>query len=142
MTRLNAAGSRVGYSTYLGGSRDDEVFDIAVDAAGSAYVVGATDSRPFPTTARGFDRKYNGGAIGDAFVTKLDLVAGPVRCYVPLVIGMRLARAKRTIRAWDCSVGRIRRVQSKRRGRVAAQRPKAGVVKRRGFKVELFVGGR
>jgi hypothetical protein len=142
VTKLNAAGSGVAYSTYLGGSRDDGAFRIAVEAAGSAYVVGATDSRPFPTTARAFDRKYNGGEFGDAFVTKVDLVAGPVRCYVPLVIGMRLARAKPTIRAWDCSVGYIRRVRSKRAGRVVAQSPRAGTVRRRGFKVNLIVGRR
>ena len=48
---------------------------IAVDAPGSAYVTGATDSADFPTTAGAFDTSYNGG--GDAFVTKLNAAAAP-----------------------------------------------------------------
>jgi hypothetical protein len=55
---------------------------------------------------------------------------------------MTLAKAKRAIRALDCSVGRIRRVRSKRVGRVLAQSPRAGVVRRRGFRVRLVVGRR
>jgi Beta-propeller repeat len=60
------------YSTYLGGSGDDDGFDIAVDAAGNAYVTGYTLSSGFPTTAGAFDTSYNGGPGGDAFVTKLN----------------------------------------------------------------------
>ena len=58
------------YSTYLGGSRDDGPADIAVDAAGNAYVTGFTLSRNFPTTAGAFQPTFR--ARGDAFVTKLD----------------------------------------------------------------------
>jgi hypothetical protein len=36
------------YSTYLGGARHDDASDIAVDAAGNAYVVGMTYSLDFP----------------------------------------------------------------------------------------------
>ena len=49
MTKLNAAGTALVYSTYLGGSDDDVGNGIAVDAAGSAYVTGATPSTNFPT---------------------------------------------------------------------------------------------
>jgi hypothetical protein len=66
----------------------------------------------------------------------------PVRCRVPRVIGLRLARAKRTIRARHCSVGRIRRARSRRLGRVIAQNPRAGAVRRRGYPVRLVVGRR
>jgi hypothetical protein len=58
------------YSTYLGGSADDNGFGIATDAAGNAYVTGFTASSNFPT-ASAFDTTYNGGA-SDVFVTKLN----------------------------------------------------------------------
>ena len=45
-------------------------FDIAVDAAGSAYVTGYTYSPSFPTTPGAYDSSPNGNA--DVFVTKLD----------------------------------------------------------------------
>jgi len=50
ITKLNAAGSALVYSTFVGGSAIDEAYRIAVDAAGNAYVTGATDSTNFPTT--------------------------------------------------------------------------------------------
>jgi beta-propeller repeat-containing protein len=60
------------YSTFLGGTDDDEGFDIAVDTRGRAYVTGTTISRDFPTTPGAFDTTFNGGFRGqDAFVTKL-----------------------------------------------------------------------
>jgi hypothetical protein len=41
------------YSTYLGGSSDDQLSGIAVDTAGSIYVAGSTDSTDFPLTPLG-----------------------------------------------------------------------------------------
>jgi hypothetical protein len=58
------------YSTYLGGTGDDDAFAIAVDRAGSAYVTGSTVSPDFPPTTGAFDTSLNGGQ--DAFVTKLN----------------------------------------------------------------------
>ncbi|HEY7909865.1 MAG TPA: SBBP repeat-containing protein [Thermomicrobiales bacterium] len=66
VTKLNGSGGRV-YSTYLGGSGDDEGGGIAVDTGGNAYVTGKTQSTNFPVT--------DGSTIGgdqDAFVTRLD----------------------------------------------------------------------
>jgi hypothetical protein len=68
---INATGSGLVYSSYLGGSTWDEARGIAVDAAGAAYVVGATTSRNFPT-----GNPIQGPAGGlehpdDAFVTKV-----------------------------------------------------------------------
>ncbi len=40
MTKLDASGAALVYSTYLGGSGDDEGFGIALDGAGNAYVTG------------------------------------------------------------------------------------------------------
>src|SRR6266571_4564355 len=70
VTKLNATGSVLIYSTFLGGSDADQGLGIAVDANGAAYVTGSASSADFPTTAGAFDTTYNGS--GDAFVTKLD----------------------------------------------------------------------
>ena len=66
----------------------------------------------------------------------------PKRCVVPRVIGFTLARAKPRIRSRGCTVGRIRRVHSRRVGRVLAQSPRPGATKARGFRVRLVVGRR
>jgi hypothetical protein len=70
VTKLNASGTALVYSTYLGGGGIDRGFGIAVDAAGNAYVTGFSDSLDFPTTAGAFQVTFGGG--GDAFVTKLN----------------------------------------------------------------------
>jgi hypothetical protein len=49
VTKLDASGSNIVYSTYLGGSGDDRGNAIAVDATGNAYVGGQTTSLDFPT---------------------------------------------------------------------------------------------
>jgi hypothetical protein len=69
VTKLNADGSALVYSTFLGGSGIDWGRAIAVDAVGNAYVAGLTDSSNFPTTAGAFDTTFNGGF--DAYVTVL-----------------------------------------------------------------------
>ncbi len=54
VAKINAAGSALVYSTYLGGSGSDSPQHIAVDSSGNAYVTGSTDSTNFPT-ANAFD---------------------------------------------------------------------------------------
>jgi subtilisin family serine protease len=68
----------------------------------------------------------------------------PTRCIVPRVLGLRLGAAKRKIRRRHCSVGRVRRIRSRRslRGRVVSQRPRPRAVRRRNFPVKLAVGRR
>jgi len=58
------------------------------------------------------------------------------------VVGLKLARAKARIRARHCAVGRITKVTSSqaKKGRVLAQRPKAGRTLRKGARVALKVG--
>jgi beta-propeller repeat-containing protein len=69
LAKINAAGSALVYSTYLGGSGIDGGTAIAVDSAGSAYVAGFTGSANFPTTNA--IQQANGGGSFDAFVAKL-----------------------------------------------------------------------
>ncbi|MCX6358619.1 MAG: SBBP repeat-containing protein [Armatimonadetes bacterium] len=70
VTKLNSDGASLLYSTYLGGSNDDEATGIAVDASGAAYVGGFTISSAFPTTPGAYQTVFGGGS--DAFVTKLN----------------------------------------------------------------------
>jgi len=78
VTKLNAAGSGLVYSTFLGGKEWDSGRTIVVDADGSAYVVGFTDSPAYPVTADGFDTSYNGNR--DVFMTRLN-AAGSALVY-------------------------------------------------------------
>jgi len=73
VAKFNPEGSAVVYSSYLGGSSDDESRGIAVDASGNAYVTGFTGSANFPTTAGAFDTSFNG--VQDAFITKIAGIA-------------------------------------------------------------------
>jgi hypothetical protein len=74
VTKLNASGSALLYSTYLGGSSGDYASSVAVDSSNNAYVTGATQNPSFPTTTGVFQAtcgtaaNCNGG-IYDAFVS-------------------------------------------------------------------------
>ncbi|MCZ6491454.1 MAG: SBBP repeat-containing protein [Acidobacteria bacterium] len=78
VTKLNPDGSALVYSTYLGGSRNDEARSIAVDSSGNAYVTGYTESDDFPT-AHPFQAAFGGGS-NDAFIVKLS-AAGSALVY-------------------------------------------------------------
>jgi hypothetical protein len=69
ITKLNPSGNALIYSSYLGGSLDDQAWGIAVDSWGSAYVTGGTASTNFPT-ANPF-QAIHGGGDEDAFVAKI-----------------------------------------------------------------------
>jgi hypothetical protein len=88
ITRLSASGRFTTYSTFLGGSSEDHVFDIALDGLGGAYMAGGTASPNFPTTPGAFDITFGGGN-SDAFVTKLTLPPVPPvppEAFVPAAI--------------------------------------------------------
>ncbi|MEO7650815.1 MAG: SBBP repeat-containing protein [Bryobacteraceae bacterium] len=68
VTKINAAGSAMLYSSYLGGSWDEIGYGIAVDGAGSAYVTGFTSSTNFPIIN---PLQISPGNL-DAFVTKIN----------------------------------------------------------------------
>jgi hypothetical protein len=76
LTILNASGTALVFSTYLGGSRQDYISAVALDPTGNIYVTGLTDSDDFPTV-RPRQRSVTSGRCGfsrcaDAFVTKFD----------------------------------------------------------------------
>ena len=70
VTKLNADGSALVYSTYLGGSVSDTGRGIKIDSSGNAYVTGFTRSPDFPVTPGAFQPTFQGQE--DAFVTKLN----------------------------------------------------------------------
>ncbi len=101
LSKLNTAGSGLGYSTYIGEYENVQGFAVAVDGALNAYVTGttgpnqlvtvllvapATPPPPFPISASAFEPTYNdqpedangvctafcGGT--SAFITKIDAV--------------------------------------------------------------------
>jgi hypothetical protein len=77
IARLNAAGSALLYSTYLGGSGSDEGLGIAIDSSGNAYVTGYTGSTDFPTLNPLQAANRAAGPNPDtAFVAKLSLAPG------------------------------------------------------------------
>jgi uncharacterized protein (TIGR03437 family) len=69
VTKLNANGAALVYSTFLGGGSGDVGNGIAVDSSGAAYVIGGTESTNFPTASP--LQASNAGGTRDAFVTKL-----------------------------------------------------------------------
>ncbi len=92
VSKLDPSGSKLVYSTYLGGADTDAgsprladaAAAIVVDSAGNAYVAGITVAADFPTTDNAYDTtcgtdgqcdpnpNYSGSTFLDAFVTRLD----------------------------------------------------------------------
>ena len=68
VAKLNAAGSALVFSTYLGGHADDAAVGVGVDAAGNVYVAGPTDSTDFPQRSA---LAASFGAPASNFVTAL-----------------------------------------------------------------------
>jgi hypothetical protein len=74
VSKLKPNGQALEYSTYLGGNENEFGSDIAVDAAGNAYVSGHTVSTNFPTKSP-FQSQYGGGFF-DGFATKFNATGG------------------------------------------------------------------
>ena len=75
VTKLNATGSALVYSSYLGGGLGDIGYGIAVDASSAVHLVGQTSSSGafsttrFPITAGAFQSAF--GGVADAFVARI-----------------------------------------------------------------------
>ncbi len=83
VVKINAAGTALVYSTYLGGSDPDNIAGIAVDPAGNVYLTGFTQSKNFPT-ANAIQPALSDGQ--HAFVTKIN-AAGSTLVYSTLLGG-------------------------------------------------------
>jgi hypothetical protein len=84
LTKLNPAGSALGYSTFLGGSNQDFGRTVGVDIIGNAFVTGTTKSANWPTTSDAFDKTHNGDQ--DIFLTIVN-PAGKALLYSTLIGG-------------------------------------------------------
>ena len=71
VTKLNARGSALVYSTYLGGNNFDAGTGIAVDSAANAYIAGYTGSPDFPT-ANALQTTLEG--TGNAFIARISFL--------------------------------------------------------------------
>ena len=74
VVKLSSDGSQLLYSTFLGGSGDDELIDVAVDSADSIYVTGWTNSQNYPVTFNPAQASFGGDQ--DMVVTKILATGG------------------------------------------------------------------
>ena len=74
VTKLDATGTALIFSTFLGGSNSSIGNGIVLDPAGNIFVVGQTFSTNFPVTTGAFQTSCGGGTCvgGDAFITELN----------------------------------------------------------------------
>ena len=81
VAKINAAGTAIVYSTYIGGNGFNEYgLAIAVDPSGNAYVSGGTNSTDFPgVTGGSIQSTYGGtGAYRDAFALKINAAGSAI----------------------------------------------------------------
>jgi hypothetical protein len=76
---ISAGSSGLEYTSYLGGSGQDEAKNVIVDPAGQVIVSGWTSSVNFPATADAMQSLYGGNT--DAFVSILDPTKSPQLVY-------------------------------------------------------------
>jgi hypothetical protein len=84
VAKIDADGSGLFYSTFLGGEYSDNVHGLVLDADGDATVTGGTLSTDFPTTPGAYDTSFNGDSTtNDAFVARLNVRIGTYRVFIP-----------------------------------------------------------
>ncbi len=69
IAKINPAGNALVYSTYFGGTGEEEGKGIALDASGAAYITGWTSSKDLPL--KNACQKTYGGGLEDAFAAKI-----------------------------------------------------------------------
>lgn len=69
VSKINSDGSAFVFSTFLGGSDNDEGYGIALDKGNNIYITGSTWSDNFPTTVNAYQSEY---VRSSAFVTKMN----------------------------------------------------------------------
>ena len=74
-SKLNASGTALIYSTYIGGFSVDYARSVAVDTFGNAYLTGEAGSADFPTTPGTFQSTFNGESFTDGFIAKFSGLA-------------------------------------------------------------------
>lgn len=68
VTKIDIGGTGLVYSSFIGGSNNDEGHGIQEDPLGFIYLAGQTDSNDYPTSFTAFDRTHNSN--DDVFFTK------------------------------------------------------------------------
>lgn len=93
ITKYNAGGNALLYSTYIGGNGTEVVSSLIVDASGNLCFYGTTGSTNFPTTGGAFDNTFNGGpslffiSNGTAFSGGTDIYVGKLNSAGSALIG-------------------------------------------------------
>jgi hypothetical protein len=90
VVKLNSTGTAQVFSTFLGGSAEEQAMSLKVDSTGAAFVAGFTNSSNFPTSVGAYRTSYSGST--DAFVTKLSPTGAAIQ-YSTLLGGPNADRA-------------------------------------------------
>jgi len=70
VSKIDPAGSKLLYSTFIGGANDDRGWGLYLDSNSYTYITGDTWQADFPTTNGAYDTSFNGGC--DVFIAKLN----------------------------------------------------------------------
>jgi hypothetical protein len=95
LVKLNIFSTSLLYSTYLGGSWDDNTFGIAIDNKGNAFITGETQGADFPVTKGSYWNNQSGES--DIFISKFNFDLQPIssdsstRIIIEFWIGYRVA---------------------------------------------------
>jgi hypothetical protein len=91
VAKLKGGDGDIIYASYLGGSKRDGAYEVAVTSAGDAVITGVTDSPDFPTTPGVFQPEFvaQGGLQG--FITKMDPPPGAL-IFIPGIMGSQLCK--------------------------------------------------